>query len=142
MIGVDLVAIEPLPSPVIVCLQGDATLPALQDEIRQRAGGRVDVVLSDMAPKLTGIRATDAARAGALAEAAADVAMQLLRPGGRLVVKIFTSPEADALIARLRRDFATVKRTRPDASRAGSAEMYLSATGFQPASDTRSRMLP
>lgn len=141
VIGVDLVAIDPLPNPAIVCLRGDATSPAMQDEVRQRSAGRVDVVLSDMAPKLTGIRATDAARAGALAEAAADVAMQLLRPGGRLVVKVFTSPEADALIARLRRDFATVKRTRPEASRSGSAEMYIIAIGFRPASNTPPRML-
>jgi 23S rRNA (uridine2552-2'-O)-methyltransferase len=95
-----------------------------------------------MAPKLTGIRATDAARAGALADAAADAATQLLRPGGRLLVKVFTSAEADALATRLRRDFATVKRTRPEASRAGSAEMYLIAVGFRPASDTPDRMLP
>jgi 23S rRNA (uridine2552-2'-O)-methyltransferase len=95
-----------------------------------------------MAPKLTGVRTTDAARAEVLAEAAAGAALHLLRPGGRLVVKVFTSPEADALTVRLRRDFATVKRTRPDASRAGSAEMYLIALGFRPASDTRPRMLP
>jgi 23S rRNA (uridine2552-2'-O)-methyltransferase len=142
VIGVDLVGIEPIPKPVIACVQGDATTAAVQEEIRRRAGGRVDVVLSDMAPKLTGIRATDTARAGALADAAADIAARLLRPGGRLLVKVFTSAETDALVARLKQTYATVKRTRPEASRVGSAELYVIAIGYRPPSDTTPRMLP
>lgn len=129
VIGVDLAAIEPFPNPVITCVRGDATTADVQEEIRRQAAGRVDVVLSDMAPKLTGVRATDEARAGALADAAADIATKLLRPGGRLVVKVFSGPETDAVVARLDRCFDTVKRTRPDASRSGSAEMYVIALG-------------
>jgi 23S rRNA (uridine2552-2'-O)-methyltransferase len=132
VIGVDLAAIEPLANPVITCLRGDATSSTVQNEIRRLADDRVDVVLSDMAPKLTGIRATDEARAGALTEAAAAIAVSLLRTGGRLVVKVFSSPETDAVVARLERCFDGVKRTRPDASRAGSDEMYVVALGYRP----------
>lgn len=141
VIGVDLVAIDPLPAPVR-CIHGDATAPSVQDDIRRVASDRVDLVMSDMAPKLTGVRATDTARAGTLADVAADVAQQLLRPGGSLVVKVFTSAETDALFKRLNECFGTVRRTRPDASRAGSSELYLIAVGFSPASDTPPRMLP
>lgn len=142
VIGVDLVALDPLSNPAITCLLGDARTAEVQAEIRRRSGGPVDVVLSDMAPKLTGVRATDTARAGALADAAVDIAVQLLRPGGRLLVKAFTSAETDALVQRLKRDFATVKRTRPEASRAGSAELYVIAAGYRPADDTTPRMRP
>lgn len=132
VVGVDLVAIEPIPNPVIACLRGDATTSDVQSEIRRLAADRVDVVLSDMAPKLTGIQATDEARAGALTEAAAAIAGSLLRPGGRMVVKVFSSPETDAVVAQLERCFDSVKRTRPDASRAGSDEMYVIALGYRP----------
>lgn len=142
VIGIDLVDIAPLPDAVITCIQGDAATVSVQDEIRRRAGGRVDVVLSDMAPKLTGIRATDEARAGALVAAAVDIAALLLRPGGRLVVKIFASPETDALVKRLGASFHTVKRTRPEASRAGSAELYVIATGYRASRDIPPRMQP
>ena len=140
VVGVDLTAIEPLSSPTITCVQGDATRADVQDQIRHHTAGRVDIVLSDMAPKLTGIRATDEARTGALASVAVDIALQLLRVGGRLVVKVFSSPETDALIARVNEHFTAVKRTKPDASRAGSAEHYVIATGYRPSRDTPPRM--
>lgn len=132
VVGVDLTPIDPLPNPVITCLRGDVTTAAVQDEIRRQTAGRVDVVVSDMAPKLTGVRATDEARAGALASVAVDVAEQLLHANGRLLVKVFTSPETDALVARLAEHFAVVKRTRPEASRSASSELYVIATGYRP----------
>ena len=61
---------------------GDAREPAVQEQLRERCGGRVDVVLSDMAPKLSGMRDRDAARAAELAEAALAIAEQLVAPGG------------------------------------------------------------
>ena len=136
VLGVDVVPIEPLGSPTVVCLQGDVTDTAVQAEIRRRTGGRVDVILSDMAPKLTGIRATDTARAERLARAAVNLAQQLLTPGGRLLLKLFSSPETDTLVAELRQCFTSVKLTRPAASRKGSAELYAIALGYRPP-DTR-----
>jgi 23S rRNA (uridine2552-2'-O)-methyltransferase len=142
VIGVDLTAIDPFTNPVIVCVQGDASGADVQDQIRQHAAGRVDIVLSDMAPKLTGVRATDEARAGALALVAVDSAEQLLRAGGRMILKVFSSPETDAVVRRISERFSTVKRTKPDASRAASAELYVIATGYRPARATPPRMLP
>ena len=124
VVGIDLRPIDPLGGPVVT-ITGDARDPAVQEEIRARCGGRVDVVLSDMAPALSGVRDRDTARAVELAEAALASAESLLGRGGRCVVKLFTSPEAEALIRTARSHFSTVKVTRPDATRKGSAEEYL-----------------
>lgn len=128
VLGVDLVAIEPLGRANVETLVGDATDPAVVATLRERCGGRVDVVLSDMAPKLSGIRDRDIARSTALAESAVAAAEALLGPGGRLLMKVFTGADAEAL-ALARRAFAAVKLTKPEASRKESAEMYLIATG-------------
>jgi 23S rRNA (uridine2552-2'-O)-methyltransferase len=129
VVGVDLRPIDPLPAPVTT-ITGDARHPAVQEQIRARCGGRVDVVLSDMAPALSGVRDRDIARSVELAEVALDAAAALLVPGGRLLVKFFTAPESDAIVAAARQRFTTVKRTSPEATRKGSAEMYLVGVGF------------
>lgn len=132
VIGVDLVEMEPIGSPVVALVRGDAADVRTRSEIERRSGGRVDVLLSDMSPKLTGIRATDQARAAALAAVAIETARALLRPGGRLLLKLFAGTEGEALAADLRRSFRTVKRTRPEATRAGSSELYLVALDYRP----------
>jgi 23S rRNA (uridine2552-2'-O)-methyltransferase len=128
VVGVDLLAIDPLPEACVSTVVGDAADPAVLAQVRERCGGRVDVVLSDLAPKLSGVRDRDAARAAALAEAGLAVAEQLLAPGGRLLMKVFSGAEAEAL-ALARRIFTTAKLTKPGSSRRESAEMYLVATG-------------
>jgi 23S rRNA (uridine2552-2'-O)-methyltransferase len=128
VVGVDLRPIDPLGGPVVT-LTGDAREAAVLEEIRARCGGRVDVVLSDMAPALSGVRDRDIARATELAEAGLASADCLLASGGRFLVKLFTSPEADALVGAARGRFRTVKLTRPDATRKGSAEVYLVCVG-------------
>lgn len=128
VVGVDLVPIEPLPQSWVGTLVGDASEPAVLEQVRERCRGRVDVVLSDMAPKLSGIRDRDAARAAGLAETAVAVAERLVAPGGRLVMKVFSGAESEAL-ALARRAFATAKLTKPESSRKESAEMYLVASG-------------
>ncbi len=133
VVGVDLQPIQSLPAPVTT-ITGDARDAAVEEALRARCAGRVDLVLSDMAPKLSGIRDRDTAQAVALAEAAVAVAERLLGPGGRLLMKLFTAPETDAIVARLRQRFQSVKLTRPDASRKGSAELYVVALGFRPGS--------
>ena len=112
-------------------IAGDARDAAVQEEIRARCRGRVDVVLSDLSPALSGVRDRDVAQAIELAETALATAARLLAPGGRLVLKLFTAPETDAVVAEARRRFATVKLTRPEATRKGSAEMYLICVGFR-----------
>ena len=128
VVGVDLVPIDPLPQAWVSTLVGDASEPAVLEQLRERCGGRVDVVLSDMSPKLSGIRDRDAARSEGLAEAAVGIAEQLVAPGGRMVMKVFSGAESEAL--RLaRRVFPAAKLTKPESSRRESAEMYLVATG-------------
>ena len=132
VVGVDLVPIEALPGDVVACVRGDAGDPAVRAEVGRRCGGRVDVLLSDMAPKLTGIRATDTARAAELAATALETAQHLLRRDGRLLVKVFTNEETDRFVRALRGQFETVRLTRPEATRRGSAELYVIALGFRP----------
>lgn len=128
VVGVDPVAVAPLGQAWVSTLIGDAGDPAVLGELRARCRGRIDVVLSDMAPKLSGVRDRDAARAAALAETAVAVAEHLVAPGGRLVMKVFSGAESEAL-ALARRAFSTVKLTKPESSRRESAEMYLIASG-------------
>ena len=90
-----------------------------------------DVVLSDMAANATGHRQTDHLRIMALAEAAADFARQVLAPGGAFLCKVLQGGTEAALLAELKRDFASVKHVKPPASRADSAELYLLAKGFR-----------
>jgi len=133
VVGVDLQRIDPLPELSVIVVQGDVTTPAVQAEVRSACGGAADVVLADLAPKLTGIRAQDTARAYALAEQARQVAAALLRPGGRFVVKLFTADELAHYLATLRRSFQSVHTTRPEATRKGSAEIYAVGVGFRSA---------
>jgi 23S rRNA (uridine2552-2'-O)-methyltransferase len=129
VIGIDLVALDPLSQPQVVLLQGDATDATQQEKIRTVLGGSADVVLSDMAPKLSGIKEVDEARAMELCHAALACARSLLRPGGTLLLKVFMGAEHKRFLAELRAAFTTVKTTRPEATRKGSAETYVFATG-------------
>jgi 23S rRNA (uridine2552-2'-O)-methyltransferase len=94
------------------------------------AGPALDLVLSDMAPDMSGNRATDQARAMYLAELASDAAMRWLKPGGDLVVKCFQGEGLDPWVAELRRAFRTVQLVKPKASRPESREVYAVAREF------------
>ena len=131
VVGIDLVALDPLPLPNVTLLQGDATDQAQQEKIRAVLGGPADVVLSDMAPKLSGIREHDDARAMDLCHTALACARSLLRPGGTLLVKVFMGDTYQTFLTELRTAFATVKTVRPDATRKGSAETYVLASGLR-----------
>ncbi len=87
--------------------------------------------MSDMAANATGHRATDHLRIVALAELAADFAGDVLAEGGFFVAKVLQGGTEGALLARLKRDFSTVRHVKPAASRADSAELYVLATGFR-----------
>jgi 23S rRNA (uridine2552-2'-O)-methyltransferase len=125
VVGVDLVPVEPLPAPNVALVKGDVAAPETSETVRGLLGRAADVVLSDLAPKLTGIRATDEARLAALAEAMIGALPRLLRPGGRLLTKLFMTPDYETLLGELRTRFARVTTTRPEASRRGSAELYV-----------------
>jgi 23S rRNA (uridine2552-2'-O)-methyltransferase len=136
VVGVDLAAIEPpLSLANVFALSGDLADPGMIASLLKRAGGHFDVVLSDAAPKLTGIRATDRAREEALLDAVAAAYPLLLTPGGTLLVKLLECPEAHAFELGVRKRFAATKVVRPKASRKGTTERYLLARGYRPATE-------
>lgn len=132
VIGVDLQPIQPFHERNIVLLQGDVLTGETQTRIKELIGGLAHCVLSDMAPKLSGIRDADMARCQELNLLALQVAKELLRPGGVLLVKSFVSEDLQNYSAELKNYFATVQRTKPEASRQGSSEFYFYAKGYQP----------
>jgi len=94
-------------------------------------GGRADVVLSDMAANTTGHRKTDQLRILGLVEGATAFAAEVLNPGGTFLAKVFQSGADAALMAELKRDFASVKHVKPASSRQDSSERYVLAMGFR-----------
>ena len=133
ILAVDVNEMEPIGG----CQTLMADVMELETEVAIRAalGRRADLVLSDMAPPATGHRATDHLRIIALAEAALDLARGVLAPGGSFVTKVWQGGTEQGLLADLKRDFAHVRHAKPEASRAGSAEMYVVATGYRGADD-------
>ena len=128
VVGVDLVAVEPLRLANVTTIVGDAGDAQVQQRIIDAAGGPIDVVLSDLSPKLTGVRATDQAREEALVEVAIDFARRVLGPGGSLLVKLFSGVE-QAMTKKLREEFQAVTALRPPSTRKGSSEIYVAAAG-------------
>ncbi len=131
IVGVDLQPIQPFQERNIMLLQGNAMTGPIQDQIKELLGGTAHCVLSDMAPKLSGIRDADMARCQELNRLALQVARELLRPGGVLLVKSFVSEDLQTYSAELKNCFAAVQRTKPEASRHGSSEFYFFAKGYQ-----------
>lgn len=130
--GVDLAEIDPpLDLANAVAWVGDLADPAVRASLVAELGGPADVVLSDAAPKLTGVRATDRAREEGLLEAIEAALPELLRPGGSLLLKLMEGPEAQAIERRLRARFERVRSLRPEASRKGTTERYWLGTGFR-----------
>ncbi len=131
LVGLDLVEPAALGLANVAIVVGDVRDPATIAEVGRRLGGKATVVLCDVAPKLTGVRATDETRVAELAMAALDATTSLLAPGGRLLIKLFMSPELDDIQRRLAARFREVKTTRPESSRRGSSELYAVGVGFR-----------
>lgn len=124
VVAVDLLPMEPVEG--VGFIQGDFTDPALTEAVRQRLeGAPVDLVLSDMAPNITGIRATDEARSEAIHEAVFTFCKTALRPGGSLLTKVFEGDAAVMARKVMKRDFEQLVVIKPDASRSRSRETYL-----------------
>jgi 23S rRNA (uridine2552-2'-O)-methyltransferase len=99
------------------------------DLLARLAGTPVDLVMSDMAPNMSGIDAVDQPRQMHLVELALDFALKVLRPGGTFLAKVFQGAGFEELVKNTRREFTQVRMRKPPASRSRSAEMYLLATG-------------
>ena len=130
VIGIDLQPIETLREPNIIFFQGDITSPEISKKISELVDGKVHCVLSDLAPRLSGIRDADAARCLELNRTALTVATALLRPGGSFLAKGFVNQELHTFTLELKQHFHSVQRTRPEATRQGSSEFYFFAKDF------------
>lgn len=126
IVALDILPMKPLPGVEII--QADFTEETALEALRDALGGApVDLVLSDMAPNISGETAIDQPRAMYLAELALDFAGQVLRPGGDFLVKVFQGEGFDAYLRALRQQFAKVQTRKPKASRSRSREVYLLA---------------
>lgn len=132
LIGVDLVPCT-APSPRVPIIVGDMREASVRREVIAALGGKADLVASDMAPKLSGIRDQDQARASELLEIACEVAAEVLRPGGALIAKVFMGEDLRELVARLRGSFRNAETIHLRATRPGSRELYIVARGLRPA---------
>ena len=129
VIAVDLQPIEPIED--VLTIQGDMTSAEVQEELATAAGGPVDIVLSDAAPNVSGIRLRDHAFSIALVYSALDIAQRLLRPGGSFVAKVFEGEDFARLLVDLRNRFQRVKPFYPDATRREGYEIFVVCQGFE-----------
>ena len=130
VIALDILPMEALAQVEVIegDFTEDSTVPAL---LKLLDGGAVDLVISDMAPNISGVAIADQARVMYLAELALDFSVQVLKPGGALLVKIFQGRGFTELYKVIQGNFTRVTTRKPKASRARSAEIYILATGFR-----------
>jgi 23S rRNA (uridine2552-2'-O)-methyltransferase len=122
--ALDLLEMQPLPG--VDFLQGDFTDEKILQAFESMLGDRqVDLVISDMAPNISGISTVDQARVTYLSELALDFAMQWLKPGGNFLVKVFIGEGFDDIVKAMRNGFQSVVTRKPKASRDRSSEVYL-----------------
>lgn len=129
VLALDLLPVDPIAGVEIV--QGDFLDPAVQEALLDRIGGKVETVLSDIAPDATGRRLVDRLKAEGVGEAVIDFACGVLAPGGALLIKLVKGAE-NSVMAHARPHFAQLRLLRPKATRSDSSETYLLASGFRP----------
>lgn len=129
VVATDLLSVDPIPG--VEFIQGDFRDDAVLEQIRAALGEqKADLVISDMAPNMSGMGAVDQPRSMYLAELALDLAREILRPGGDLLVKLFQGEGLDAYVTELRGLFARVQMRKPKASRPRSREVYVLARNY------------
>ncbi|UUZ66049.1 RlmE family RNA methyltransferase [Polaromonas sp. P1-6] len=138
IIGLDILPMEPIEG--VVFIQGDFHEPEVLQKLEQalatdKGPVKVDLVISDMAPNLSGIESADAARIAHLVELAVEFAQNRMKPDGTLVVKLFHGSGYDELVKLFKDTFKVIKRFKPKASRPGSSETFLAGTGLKKAAD-------
>jgi 23S rRNA (uridine2552-2'-O)-methyltransferase len=132
ILAVDILPMEPLPG--VDFLLGDFTDPQVLDSLKRRLGDiRVDLVISDMAPNITGVASRDQAQAIYLAELALEFAAETLKPGGNFLVKTFQGEGFNEFHRIIKSRFDKLLTRKPKASRAESREVYLLGKGFKAA---------
>jgi len=129
VIGLDILEMPPIED--VEFIQGDFTEDSVLAELQQCIGGqKVDLVMSDMSPNISGNRSVDQPRSMYLIEVSLELAYEVLRPGGHFVTKIFHGEGFDELVKVTRQRFESVKVRKPKASRSDSRETYLVASGY------------
>ena len=129
VLGVDLQEVDPIPGAEIHVL--DFMADGADDQVKDWLGGRADVVMSDMAAASSGHKQTDHLRIVALCEAAAQLAFDVLEPGGTFVAKVLAGGAEGSLQTLLKQRFDKVANVKPPASRSDSSEKFVVATGFR-----------
>ncbi len=131
VVSSDILEMDPLPG--VQFIQGDFTEESVLNEILETLGNELaDLVISDMAPNMSGMNAVDQPAAMYLVELALDMARQVLRPGGDFVAKVFQGEGFDEYMNDMRSSFTKVYSRKPDSSRARSREVYLIGRNFRP----------
>jgi 23S rRNA (uridine2552-2'-O)-methyltransferase len=125
VLGVDLVPIKPLPMPQVRTAVLDVLADGADAKLVELEPGWFDAVISDMAPKTSGIRDTDEARSIRLAERALEIARARGKPGGAFICKLFMGRDFEAFRGLMREAYEEVKVVRPEATRGASVEVYL-----------------
>lgn len=129
VVALDILPMDPIPG--VEFLQGDFREQEVLDRLLDTLGGApADLVISDMAPNISGVNSVDQARAMYLVELAVDLAKQILKPGGDLLLKIFQGEGFEPVLADLRRSFRSVAIRKPKASRPRSREVYALARNY------------
>ncbi|GLK63540.1 23S rRNA methyltransferase [Paracoccus kondratievae] len=134
VLGVDLQEVDPIPGAEIHQL--DFLSDGADDLVKAWLGGRADVVMSDMAAASSGHKATDHLRIVALVEAAAQLAFDVLEPGGTFVAKVLAGGAEAEMQVMLKRNFSKVANVKPPASRSDSSEKFVVAQGFRGRDET------
>lgn len=130
VIALDLLDMAPIRG--VTFIRGDFGDEAIEKKLAEALGGaKADLVLSDMAPNVTGIASSDQARMQSLAELALDFSLKHLKPQGNLVVKLFHGAAFEPFLKQMRGRFSTVAVRKPDASRDRSSEVYLVGKGLR-----------
>ncbi|WP_339546361.1 23S rRNA (uridine(2552)-2'-O)-methyltransferase RlmE [Pseudomonas sp. RA_35y_Pfl2_P32] len=130
LIASDILEMDSIPD--VTFIQGDFTQDAVLAQILEAVGNSpVDLVISDMAPNMSGTPEVDMPKAMFLCELALDLAARILKPGGNFVIKVFQGEGFDAYVKDARRKFDKVQMIKPDSSRGSSREQYMLAWGYR-----------
>jgi 23S rRNA (uridine2552-2'-O)-methyltransferase len=128
VVGIDILDMDSIPGVEFAKIDFlDENAP---ERLKKMLGGKADVVLSDMAANTTGHKQTDHLRTMNLVEAAAEFAAEVLAPNGRFLAKVLAGGTERELLAQLKKNFREVKHVKPPASRSGSSELFVLASGF------------
>ncbi len=128
VVALDILDMEAIAGAIFI--HGDCRDPAVRARVIEAIGGKLDLVMSDMAPNITGLKDVDEAGMVELAEITLDLADELLRPGGGLLIKLFQFADTELVVKRIKSSFAYVSRRKPEASRPESREFYVVAKQY------------